>query len=176
LVVHVGELEGVNKIPKTKKLLVRVVCGHTQKLHMTGDDGEWHRAVSACGNQHAWVGVIRAGARGEDDQVWELAAALDLERVPRTEQVHFLLLVLEKVDDEVDGRCCCVELAVERVPDGGDEVARARLGSGVVAQGELNARDGIGGVPRESAQAREYRRITSLEKRESSAWATRRHV
>ena len=177
--MHVGELEGVNKIPKTKKLLVRVVCGHTQKLHMTRDDGEWHRAVSACGNQHTWVGdsgVIRAGARGEDDQVWELAVALDLERVPHTEQVHFLLLVLEKVDNEVDGRCCCVELAVERVPDGGDEVARARLGSGVVAQGELDARDGIGGVPRECVQVREYRCIMSLEKRESSAWATRRHV
>jgi hypothetical protein len=136
------------------------------------------RAVSACGNQHAWVGdsgVIRAGARGEDDQVWELAAALDLERVPRAEQVRFLLLVLEKVDDEVDDRCCCVELAVECVPDGGDEVAHAGLGRGVVAQGELDARDGVGGVRRERAQAREYCCITSLEKREST-WATRRHV
>jgi len=38
--MQVGELEGVDKIPKTKKLLVRVICGHTQKLHMTGDDGD----------------------------------------------------------------------------------------------------------------------------------------
>ena len=131
----------------------------------------WHRTVGACGSQHAWVGhssVIRAGARREDDQVWELAAALELERVPRAQQVRFLLLVLEKVDDKVDDRCCCVELAVERVPDGGDEVARAGLGRGVVAQGELNTRDGVGGVPRESAQAREYRCITSLARQEST--------
>ncbi len=120
----------------------------------------WHRTVSACGSQHAWVGdsgVIRAGARGKDDQVWELAAALDLERVPHAKQVRFLLLVLEKVDDEVDDRCCCVELAVERVPDSGDEVTRAGLGRGVVAQGELDARNGVGGVPRESAKGRSER-------------------
>src|SRR5260221_13349104 len=92
------------------------------------------RVVSACGNQHMWVGdsgIICAGARGEDDQVWELAAALGLERVPCAEQVRFLLLVLEKVNDEVDDRCCCVELTVEHVPDGGDEVTRAGLGCGV---------------------------------------------
>ena len=49
--------------------------------------------------------------------------------------------------------------------NGGDEVARAGLGRDVVAQGELDARDGGGGVCRESAQAREDRCMTSLEKR-----------
>ncbi len=136
------------------------------------------RAVSACGNQHAWVGdsgIIRAGARGEDDQVWELAAALDLECVPHAEQVRFLLLVLEKVDDEVDDRCCCVELTVKRVPDGGDEVVHTGLGCGVVVQGKLDTHNSVGGVCRERVQACEYCCITSLEKMEST-WAIHRHV
>jgi len=61
--------------------------------------------------------IIYPSARAYDDQVRELAPSLDLKCVPRAEQVRFLLLVLEEVDDEVDDRCCCIEVAIERVPN-----------------------------------------------------------
>lgn len=117
--------------------------------------------------------VIRASTRGQGDEVrGQVAPALDLERIPRAKQVRLLLLVLEEVNDEVDNRRRCVQVAVERVPDGRDEIARAGLGRRVVAQGELDARNGAGGVCCESAQAREYRRIASWEKEVgiNSAW------
>ena len=79
-------------------------------------------------------------------KILEDRPALDLEIVPRAEQGRLLLLVLKKVDDEVHDRRGCVEVPVKDAPDGRDEVARARLGCYVVAQGELDARDGVGGM------------------------------
>ena len=106
--------------------------------------------------------IIRASTRGQGDEVrGQVAPALDLESIPRTEQIRLFLLVLEEIDNEVNDRRRCVEVAVEGVPDGRDEVARARLRRGVVAQGELDGRNGAGGVCCESAEAREYRHITS---------------
>lgn len=66
----------------------------------------WSRAVCARGAHNASISdtrIIRACTRGHGDEVWrQVAAALSLERVPCTEQVRLLLLVLEEVDDEIN--------------------------------------------------------------------------
>jgi hypothetical protein len=98
------------------------------------------------------------------DEIRKLATALDLERVPRAEKICLFLFFFEKVDDEVDDRRRCVEVAVEDVPERRDEVACAGLGRYVVAQGELCSCSGIGRVRGEGAEAREYRRVSSVEK------------
>ena len=110
--------------------------------------------------------IIRTSGRGQSDEVRrQVAAALVLKRIPSIEQIRLLLLVFEKVNDEVDDRCCCVKVAIESIPDSGDEITRPGLGRRIVTQGELNACDGIGRVLCESTQPREYRYITSWEKK-----------
>lgn len=109
--------------------------------------------------------IIRTSSRGQGDEVRrQVAAAFDLKRIPSIEQIRLLLLVLEEVNDEVDDRRCCVKIAIESIPNRRDEITRPGLGCRVVAQGQLDACDGTGGVLCESAQPREYRRITSWEK------------
>jgi hypothetical protein len=102
--------------------------------------------------------IIRASSRGQGDEVRrQVAAALVLKRIPSIEQIRLFLLVFEEVNNEVDDRRCCVKIAIESIPDGRNEITRPGLGRRVVAQGELNACDGAGGVLSESAQPREYR-------------------
>ena len=129
--------------------------------------------MSARGAHNAAIGdacVIRASSRGQGDEVrWQVAATLVLKRIPSIEQIRLLLLVFEEVNNEVDDRCCCVKIAIESIPDDRDEITRPGLGRRVVAQGKLDACDGIGGVLGESAQPREYRCKTSWEK-EVSVW------
>ena len=95
------------------------------------------RAVYARGAHTAAIGnpgIIRASTCRQGDEVrGQVVPALGLERIPRTEQIRLLLLVLQEVNDEVDDRSRCVEVAVKRVPDGRDEVARTGLGRRVVA-------------------------------------------
>ena len=57
-----------------------------------------------------------------------------------------------------------VKIAIESIPDGRDEITRPGLGRRVVAQGELDACDGTGGMLCQSAQPLEYRCITPWEK------------
>lgn len=115
--------------------------------------------------QSAAVGntrIIRTSGRGQSDEVRrQVAAALVLKRIPSIEQIRLLLLILEKVNDEVDDRCCCIMIAIESIPDSGDEIPRPGLGRRVVTQGELNACDGTGRMLCENTQPREYRYITS---------------
>jgi hypothetical protein len=105
---------------------------------------------------------VRTDACG--DEIRKLATALDLERVPRAEKICLFLFFFEKVDDEVDDRRRCVEVAVEDVPESRDEVARTGLGSYVIAQSEFCSCNGVGRVRGEGTEAREYRRVSSVEK------------
>jgi len=108
--------------------------------------------------------IIRASSRGQE--VWrQVAGALILKRIPSIEQIRLFLLLFEEVNDEVDDRRCCVKIAIESIPDGRDEITRPGLGRRVVAQGQLDACDCTGGMLRECAQPREYRCITSWEKK-----------
>ncbi len=109
--------------------------------------------------------IIRASSRGQGDEVRrQISAALVLKRIPSIEQISLLLLVFEEVYDEVDDRRCCVKIAIKSIPDDRDEITCPGLGRRVVAQGELDACDCIGGVLCESAQPRENFCITSWEK------------
>jgi hypothetical protein len=129
----------------------------------------WRRAMCARGDHSATIGntrIISAGRRGQSDEIRrQVAAALVLKRIPSIEQIRLFLFVFEEVNDKVDDRRCCVKIAIESIPDNRDEITRPGLGRRVVAQGELNACDGIGGVLCESAQPREYRCVTSWEKK-----------
>jgi hypothetical protein len=63
----------------------------------------WRRAVCARDAAIGYARIIRARTCGQGDEVrGQFAAVLGLERIPRTEQVRLLLLVLEEVDDEAN--------------------------------------------------------------------------
>jgi hypothetical protein len=110
--------------------------------------------------------IIRAGSGGQSYEVRrQVAPALVLKRIPSIEQIRLLLLVFEEVNNEVNDRRCCVNIAIESIPGSREEVTCPGLGRRVVAQGEFHACDGIGGVLCECAQPREYRCITSWEKK-----------
>jgi hypothetical protein len=66
--VQVREIEGVDKIPKAKKLLVRVIGGHTKKLHMIRDNGDRLENNSA-GPEIIWVHGQDQGRGGRIENI-----------------------------------------------------------------------------------------------------------
>ena len=52
---------------------------------------------------------------------------LDLESVPCSQEITFLFVFFQEIDDAIDDACGIVEIVIEDVPDRRDQIASARL-------------------------------------------------